>query len=398
MLEGLRILFILAVMGGAIAFIGDKIGTKVGKRRMSLFGLRPRHTSIIVTIVTGVMIAAATMGIMSIASKNVRTALFGMEQLRSEMNQLSSEVQAKNQELEQNKKVLDQSKKDLADKEKALQQMNEDVQTAQQELENAEAARNEMSQQLLTVQEAYQQSEARLTASTQEVQKLEETRKEMEQHISNLKVATSDLEKNLNQMREGQVVFRVGEVLSGALIRPGLNEAQSEAAISSILKDTNGLILKRLGITEEKSVIYVDATNLKEVAAQIAASKEPMTVRISAGANIIYGEPALAEIEAFPYRLVFRKNDIIWTATVQGGDKAQYNILSFLKEVNGQAKSKGVLPDPISGDVGSLPGSDLFSAIKELETIHGPVRIEAVAKEDTYTNGPVQIYLRINDI
>lgn len=398
MLEGLRILFILAVMGGAIAFIGDKIGTKVGKRRMSLFGLRPRHTSIIVTIVTGVMIAAATMGIMSIASKNVRTALFGMEQLRSEMNQLSSEVQAKNQELEQNKKVLDQSKKDLADKEKALQQMNEDVQTAQQELENAEAARNEMSQQLLTVQEAYQQSEARLTASTQEVQKLEETRKEMEQHISNLKVATSDLEKNLNQMREGQVVFRVGEVLSGALIRPGLNEAQSEAAISSILKDTNGLILKRLGITEEKSVIYVDATNLKEVAAQIAASKEPMTVRVSAGANIIYGEPALAEIEAFPYRLVFRKNDIIWTATVQGGDKAQYNILSFLKEVNGQAKSKGVLPDPISGDVGSLPGSDLFSAIKELESIHGPVRIEAVAKEDTYTNGPVQIYLRINDI
>ena len=398
MLEGLRILFILAVMGGAIAFIGDKIGTKVGKRRMSLFGLRPRHTSIIVTIVTGVMIAAATMGIMSIASKNVRTALFGMEQLRSEMSQLSSEVQAKNQELEQNKKVLNQSKKDLADKEKALQQMNEDVQTAQQELENAEAARNEMSQQLLTVQEAYQQSEARLNASTQEVQKLEETRKEMEQHISNLKVATSDLEKNLNQMREGQVVFRVGEVLSGALIRPGLTEAQSEAAISSILNDTNGLILKRLGITENKSVIYVDANNLKQVATQIAASKEPMTVRISAGANIIYGEPALAEIEVFPYRLVFHKNDIIWTATVQGGDKAQYNILSFLKEVNGQAKSKGVLPDPISGDVGSLPGSDLFSAIKELESIHGPVRIEAVAKEDTYTNGPVQIYLRINDI
>ncbi len=398
MLEGLRIILILVIMGGAIAFIGDKIGTKVGKRRMSLFGLRPRHTSIIVTIVTGIAIAGLTMGIMALASQNVRTALFGMDQLRSEMNQLSSDVQAKNQELEENKKVLDQSKKDLADKEKALTQMNKDVQSAQQELENAREARNEMSQQLLTVQQAYQQSEARLNASTQEVKDLEATRKQMEQHISNLKVATSDLEKNLNQMREGQVVFRVGEVLSGALIRPGLNEAQSEAAISSILKDTNGLILKRLGITEDKFVIYVDSNNLKQVAAQIAASKEPMTVRVSAGANIIYGEPALAEIEAFPYRLVFHKNDIIWTATIQGGDNAQYNILSFLKEVNGQAKSKGILPDPISGDVGSLPGSDLFSTIKELESIHGPVRIEAVAKDDTYTNGPVQIYLRINDI
>ena len=36
MLEGLRIILILVIMGGAIAFIGDKIGTKVGKRRMSL--------------------------------------------------------------------------------------------------------------------------------------------------------------------------------------------------------------------------------------------------------------------------------------------------------------------------------------------------------------------------
>ena len=87
-------------MGGAIAFIGDKIGTKVGKRRMSLFGLRPRHTSIIVTIVTGIAIAGLTMGIMALASQNVRTALFGLDQLRSEMNQLSSDVQAKNQELE----------------------------------------------------------------------------------------------------------------------------------------------------------------------------------------------------------------------------------------------------------------------------------------------------------
>ena len=54
MLVGLRILLIITIMGGLIAFLGDKIGTKVGKRRMSLFGLRPKHTSIIVTIVTGI--------------------------------------------------------------------------------------------------------------------------------------------------------------------------------------------------------------------------------------------------------------------------------------------------------------------------------------------------------
>ena len=53
MLVGLNIILIIAIMGGAIAFIGDKLGTKIGKRRMSIFGLRPKHTSIIMTIVTG---------------------------------------------------------------------------------------------------------------------------------------------------------------------------------------------------------------------------------------------------------------------------------------------------------------------------------------------------------
>ena len=60
MLVGLKILFIIAIMGGLIAYMGDKLGTKVGKRKMSLFGLRPKHTSIIVTIVTGLLVAATS--------------------------------------------------------------------------------------------------------------------------------------------------------------------------------------------------------------------------------------------------------------------------------------------------------------------------------------------------
>jgi hypothetical protein len=44
MVVGVKILIIIALMGGLIAYMGDKLGTKVGKRRMSLFGLRPKHT------------------------------------------------------------------------------------------------------------------------------------------------------------------------------------------------------------------------------------------------------------------------------------------------------------------------------------------------------------------
>ncbi|KAF1683951.1 DUF3084 domain-containing protein [Veillonella sp. R32] len=389
MLVGLNIILIIAIMGGAIAFIGDKLGSRIGKKRMSIFGLRPKHTSIIMTIITGIFISASTLGILAFASENVRIALFGMEQLQAEMDQLNSDVAAKNKELEA-------GKKELSEKTVALNTMRKDVQATQEELEEARAARNSMSEELISVQEAYRQADARLAQSTNDVKALESTKQELEAHIEDLKVTTKRLEEGITHVREGTVLFRVGEVLSGALIRPGLNEEESAKAITNVLNDTNGLILRRLGIDENKAVIYVSRSNLEDVAKQVANASEPMTIRITAAANIIYGEAALAEIHAYPYRKVYDKGDVIWTTTVQGGGDAQFTVLSFLKDVNGQAKTQGILPDPLSGDVGSMPGDELFDTIRELSRMSGSVRLEAVVREDTYTTGPVQIELRLS--
>ena len=55
-MDGVLLIIVLVITGGCIAFIGDRLGSKIGKKRLSLFGLRPRHTSILVTILTGVTI------------------------------------------------------------------------------------------------------------------------------------------------------------------------------------------------------------------------------------------------------------------------------------------------------------------------------------------------------
>ena len=88
---GWIMLFVLAIMGGIIAYLGDKIGSRVGKRKIKLFGLRPKYTSILVTILTGISIAAVTLGVMSVLSENVRIALFGMRQLRMQNEALETQ-------------------------------------------------------------------------------------------------------------------------------------------------------------------------------------------------------------------------------------------------------------------------------------------------------------------
>ena len=76
---GIALILFLSIMGGAIAFGGDRLGSKIGKKRLSILGLRPKHTSIVVTVITGALTVALTMSILTFVSRDVRTALFGME-------------------------------------------------------------------------------------------------------------------------------------------------------------------------------------------------------------------------------------------------------------------------------------------------------------------------------
>ena len=77
-------------MGGLIAYLGDKLGSKIGKKRLSLFGLRPHDTSVLMTIISGILVAAMTMGVLTVSSKEVRTALFGMKKLQEELQPLTA--------------------------------------------------------------------------------------------------------------------------------------------------------------------------------------------------------------------------------------------------------------------------------------------------------------------
>lgn len=384
MLVGLKILAIIAVMGGIIAYVGDKIGTKVGKQRMSLFGLRPKYTSIVVTIITGLMIAAATVGVLSISSRSVRTALFGLDQMYAQMDELNQQIAAKNEELKARQAEIDAQAEQM-------NTMQEAVQASQQELEEVRAARDAMGADLQSVKDAYQEAQGRMGD-------LEKARRVMEDHIADLQFTAKNLENNITNLREGTVMFRVGELLSSATVRPGLSETEAQGVLTDILNDTNGLILKRFNIKEEQSVLYVSRSNMADAAKQLAAADTPMMVRIVASGNIIVGEPAIAKIQIFPQRLIYHKGDIVWVGGINGGDNAQNAVVDFLGEVNKRAKEKGIIPDPLSGEVGNVPGAELFEVINQVRNTNGPLRIEAITTKDTYSSDTLQIRLKITSM
>ena len=73
--------FILFVMGGVTAYMGDRLGSYIGKKRHSTFGLRPRHTAMLWTVVSGGVIAVGTLLLFLALNQTFSTALVRGPQL-----------------------------------------------------------------------------------------------------------------------------------------------------------------------------------------------------------------------------------------------------------------------------------------------------------------------------
>ena len=159
------------------------------------------------------------------------------------------------------------------------------------------------------------------------------------------------------------------------------------------------MVLRRLGIEDQgQAVVYVDRQNIEVATQKLNSAKTPMVVQVVAAGNIIAGEPAVAVIQVYPQQFIFKNGEVIYSAVMDGGPNAQSAMLQFLKQVNEKARAKGIIPDSLSGDIGTIPGDDLFTAIRRVATINGKVHVEAYVDGDTYSSGPVHLKLRITQM
>ncbi|MDQ6941158.1 MAG: DUF3084 domain-containing protein [Candidatus Eremiobacteraeota bacterium] len=99
-LSGIALVVAITIVAGGIAYIGDRVGHQVGRKRLTLFGLRPKYTSTIVAVATGMLIALSVTSVALIGSQQVRTAFFRLGQINARINDLQAQAIATQRELE----------------------------------------------------------------------------------------------------------------------------------------------------------------------------------------------------------------------------------------------------------------------------------------------------------
>lgn len=395
------LIVVLVLTGGVIAFIGDRLGSKVGKKKLSLFGLRPRHTSILVTIITGILITTVTFGILAIASKDVRTALFGMNKLKAELNEKQSMLEEASGALVNVKNDLNTTKEEYAKSKKDLEETQEDLEIAQQA---AELLRQE--------QVALQNRNQELWSDNQTLiehnQSLAENNQFLLANNESLKADNLELEKTNNDLQEGienirerPIIYRVGELLASGVIKKTDDPVKIQNDLNQIIALANSKIIDRLGTEGSKDGVWIYPIEYQKAMDRLKQAKGDTVIRLIVAANLVKGDPVLTELEMHPNRVVYQENEFVYQKIYNvpiDGSNSEMLISDFLRNVNMTAINNGILPNPLTGTVGVINGNQIYAIEKALAENRGKdVLISAFASADTEVLGPLRLHIYLKN-
>ncbi|MBQ3365168.1 MAG: DUF3084 domain-containing protein [Acidaminococcaceae bacterium] len=393
---GIRLMFLLAVMGGLIAFIADKLGSKIGKKKLSVFGLRPHDTSVLLTVLSGVLIALFSVGILAISSESARTALFGMEKLQKELFRLTSEKNTAEKEYDKAMNALKEKNAAIADLDVKIREADAAKTAAEKNLLAANNSLNEVRGQ-------YEATQGALVNAKSEVQSLTEARDKLNEEIKGLQEETDALQQGLAFMRGGQMMYRSGEVVFAGIIHTGTEE-ENRNQMSWLMGSANTAAMNRIGLdpSSKAEIVWAQREEYDRLLKLLGKAKgNNVLVRVRSLANTVVGQPVLCGLEVIPNKLVYKDGNKIHQKVIDMNDKKvtpDQAFMLFLQEINQISVKAGVMPDPMTGKVGNMNAVTMVDTVTKMQRMGGKIRLTAFADGDITTAGPVELRLKLEKV
>ncbi|MFZ5990415.1 MAG: DUF3084 domain-containing protein [Deinococcota bacterium] len=142
------ILALLVVVSALVAYTGDLVAKRVGKRHWRFFGLRPRTTATLVATLTGVLIALGAFATFMLLVEDARETILQAEQVRYERNRLREEVKRLGGQLEE---------------------LRAEISTLKNEVVRVDVARQELARDRVRLEETLTRAESRLQLANREL-------------------------------------------------------------------------------------------------------------------------------------------------------------------------------------------------------------------------------------
>jgi uncharacterized protein (DUF3084 family) len=443
-MAGYTLILAILILGGAIATLGDRIGTKVGKARLSIFNLRPRDTATVVTIATGGMISASTLGILLLLSGQLRDGLFRLESIRSELSnsqqqkqKVETDLKAAQTEQEQAKQRLGEINKSLvqavrkqSETQALLQTVENKFQQADEELQKASQQEADLRDRIqnLTAEQTSLQAESsqlrdeksrisseltdisrdretlkqKVDESEQRLVEIEKQRVALGAEVASLESAREQLLISLEALRKGNVAIFADQILSIGVVRPNLSNTELRQASIQLIQQAELNAREVLDFLPDQApkdpVIRITEAQI-EILLNKIKDGQSYVIRILSAGNFLKRETKIAiAADVTLNRQIFARGAEI--ATLQFTPNLSPQALASRIEqlfllVSFRARREGVLANTLTGKVGNFPPEALTELFKVVSELKSPYEIKAVTKEVIFPASSLSLELII---
>lgn len=321
----------IVVISVVVSYMGDVLGMKIGKKRISIFGLRPKYTSTIITILTGLGVAIITLFVAAYTSEPIRGAFFGVNYLDRQISQLNS---------------------DLRERQYQLDEMELDLYSSRQELARLNEEANLLKEGLAEMKEG------RVIAFQGEL------------------LSQTSVNGNADRRGIADALDRLVELAEKSLAdKEQTRPDEAPATKITISDEAREKIEDELLATDVRKVLRLTAPS------NVVLGQTVEGVVHTFDSRLVYEDGT----ELLNHRVISKPSP----------EEAADLLYALLKQINRHAVARGVLPDPISGAVGNLDSMEFYEAADKLSEHDGEQVIKFFAAADIYTEGPVDIRVEI---
>lgn len=384
-------LLILAVLllGGVLATIGDRLGSRIGKARLSLFRLRPRSTAVLITVLTGSLISALTLGLMLAVSEQLRVGLFQLDKIESKLSNARKNLDFSVVQLTRSEKQLNKARKDvaIADQGRAA---------ARQQLQQVQARAIQLRAELTPLQ-------ARRRVLEQERDRLGKDVKSRDAELRVLQKRTSLGQQELKQLegkvlalRSGDVVLSTGQALTTARIAIPQQRLVKKAT-EDLLREANLRAFEQVlpGQQPNRQLLLIPRSEVAKVE-QALSNGATWVVSIRSAGNVLRGETqVLAFADVRPNQKVVSKGEVLASISFDPNERSPQQVQARLNLLLAAARTEtlrqGSLAPAIQFDVEAFKAAG--RALSE-QRGRRPVLVQVVSMRDSDTADPVFVELR----
>ncbi len=381
-MSGWLLILALLLLGGVLSTLGDRLGSKVGKARLSLLGLRPRSTAVVITVLTGSLISAISLGLMLLVSDRLRTGLFELDQLE--------------RRLRDGREALDRSQRELRAAEEGRQE-------ARSQLAMVEAQAGSLRRELAPLIQQRQQLERERDQLSREIgakdADIRRNREELARLNSRINAGAKELqqlETNLIALRRGDVVISSGQPLEIAKVRIEQPD-QARPVIEALLRQTNTNVYQRVlpGEAPKRQILLVPRSDITKLEG-ILSKKGDWVVSLISAANVLKGE---RQVVAFPdvrrNKLVVKAGEQLATTMLEGDERSAEQVRSRLNVLLASAyntvKRDGSLASGLQFDASSV--NELTRALTDRPAGQA-VQLQAISRRNSDVVDPVAVEIR----